>query len=237
MRRKVLFIVNDPVANEGLLRDAFVDNGFDAETFEVVPWSRVDEPAMDVMFPDFADYDVIVALGARWPVSDEALRRSWAGEEMRLLRRADDAGVAVLGVCFGGQLLAAAHGGSVTRSPTPELGWCNLDTDDPQLVPGGPWFQWHFDRFEPPPGAIEVSRNPHASQAFLLGRNLGLQFHPELDSELMKSWIADDRDSDGDIAKLGVDEAELLTLTAELQDDAARRVGQLVRGFIARVGV
>jgi GMP synthase-like glutamine amidotransferase len=236
MTRKVLFIVNDPVANEGLLRDAFVDNGFKVETFEVVPWHRVEEPAIDVTFPGPAGYHVIVALGARWPVYDEALRRSWVGEEMRLLRRADDAGVAVLGVCFGGQLLAAAHGGSVTRSPTPELGWCTLDTDDPKLVPGGPWFQWHFDRFAPPPGAIEVSRNPEASQAFLLGRNLGLQFHPELDSELLKSWIADDRDGAGDIAELGADEAELLTRTIELQDDAARRVGQLVRGFIARVG-
>jgi GMP synthase-like glutamine amidotransferase len=224
------------VAPEALLRAAFADNGFDVETLEVVPWERVSDPAIDVAFPDAGSYDAIVALGARWPVYDHTLRRHWVGDEMRLLHQADQTGVPVLGVCFGGQLLAAAHGGSVTRSPAPELGWYDLETDDADLIPAGPWFQWHFDLFTPPPGAVEIARNPQAPQAFLLRRNLGLQFHPELDLNLLKNWIVDDRDSDGDIVRLGLDEDELLTRTGELQDDAARRMGQLVRGFIARVG-
>jgi GMP synthase-like glutamine amidotransferase len=232
--RKVLFIVNDPVAPAGLLGEAFADNGFDVETFEVVPWDRVDDPAVDVTFPDAAGYRVIVPLGARWPVYDDALRRSWVGAEIRLLHDAHRHGVAVLGVCFGGQLLAAAHGGSVTRSTAPELGWCDLDTDDPALVPPGPWFQWHFDRWTLPPGATEISRNPQASQAFLLRRNLALQFHPELDRALLLRWIADDRDRD--IETLDIDEGELITRTAELEDSARHRVHRLVRGFIARVG-
>ncbi len=233
MARKVLFIVNDPVATAALLGKAFADNGFDADTFEVVPWARVDEPAFDVTFPDPADYDVIVPLGARWPVYDDALRGSWVGAEMRLLQDAHRKGVAVLGVCFGGQLLAAAHGGSVTHSTAPELGWFHLDTDDPALVPPGPWFQWHFDRWTVPPGATEISRNRQASQAFILERNMALQFHPELDSALLLRWLADDRD--GDLPALGVDEGQLLSRTAELECDVARKVGELVRGFIARV--
>ncbi len=234
MTRKVLFIVNDPVATEALLGEAFADNGFDADTFGVVPWTRVDDPAVEVTFPDPAGYDVIVPLGARWPVYDDALRRTWVGAEMRLLCDAHDAGVAVLGVCFGGQLLATAHGGSVTRSGAPELGWFELDTDDPALVPPGPWFQWHFDCWTLPTGATEISRNAQGSQAFLLGRSLALQFHPELDGALLSRWIADDRDRD--IETLGIDENELIARTAELEDDARRRVHQLVRGFIARVG-
>lgn len=230
VRRKVLFIVNDPAATAGLLAEAFADNGFDVETFEVVPWSRVDDPGVDVTFPVPGGYDVVVALGARWAAYDATL--PWVGEEIRLLRDANLAGVAVLGVCFGGQLLAAAHGGTVSRSVTPELGWLGVDTDDSVLVPAGPWFQWHFDRWTLPPGATEISRNAAASQAFVVGRSLALQFHPELDRALLAAWIADDRD--GDIQTLGIDEDELLRRTAELESDTRRRVHQLVRGFISR---
>ena len=230
MARKVLFIVNDPVATAGLLAEAFADNGFDVETFEVVPWPRVGAPAVDVTFPEPGGYDVIVALGARWAAYDATL--PWVGEEIRLLRDAHTAGVAVLGVCFGGQLLAAAHGGSVSPSAAPELGWLGVDTDDSALVPAGPWFQWHFDRWTLPPGATEIARNAAASQAFVVGRSLALQFHPELDRALLGAWIADD--GGRDTAELGIEEGELLRRTAELEVDARRRVHQLVRGFISR---
>jgi GMP synthase-like glutamine amidotransferase len=230
--RTVLFIVNDPVATPALLTDAFADNGFAIDTLEVVPWTRVDDPAFDVAFPDLTSYDVVVPLGARWPVYDPALDSAWVGTEIAQVRHAHDAGVAVLGVCFGGQLLAAAFGGSVSRSSAPELGWFDLDTDDTAVVPEGPWFQWHFDRWTPPPGAIEISRNASASQALTLGRSMAVQFHPELDSALLRRWLADDRD--GDIVRLGLDQDELLSRTAELEADAANRVRALVRGFIAR---
>ena len=41
----------------------------------------------------------------------------------------------------------------------PEIGWHQVGTDAPDLVPGGPWFQWHFDRFDVPPGGVELARN------------------------------------------------------------------------------
>jgi len=227
--RKVLFIVNDPVATAGMLTEAFAGNGFDVQTFEVVPWSRVHDLKVDVTFPEPAGYDVIVALGARWPVYSGL---PWVAAEIRFVRDALSAGAAVLGVCFGGQLLAVAHGGTVTRSAAPELGWFDLDTEDPALVPGGPWFQWHFDRWTLPPGATEIARTAAASQAFLLGHSLALQFHPELDQALLARWIADDRDRD--IENLGVGEDDLLRRTAELESDAKRRVYQLVRTFISR---
>ena len=112
---KVLFIYNEHLATEALLGEAFAEQGFDIDTFEVVPAERVDDPALDVTFPDPAGYDVIVPLGARWPVYDDALRRTWVGSEAQLVRDAADAGVPLLGVCFGGQLLAQAFGGSVQR--------------------------------------------------------------------------------------------------------------------------
>lgn len=230
---KVLFLVNEHLATEALLGESFTESGFDVDTFEVVPAGRIDSPALDVTFPDPAGYDVIVPLGARWPVYDEALQRTWVAAETKLVRDAADAGVALLGVCFGGQLLAHAFGGSVARSTDPEIGWHHVDTDDADLVPGGPWFQWHFDRWTLPPGATEVARTANASQAFVLGRALALQFHPEIDLKLLDLWL--DGDRDGEVVGAGLSHDELRERTIELADDAATRVRALVRGFVTRV--
>lgn len=233
MAPRVLFIHNEHLATEGLLGEAFTECGYDVATFGVVPAERIDDPAGDVVFPDPADYDAIVPLGARWPVYDEALRRTWVGAEMQMMRDAADAGVPTLGVCFGGQLLAQTFGGSVARSATPEIGWYDLASDDENLVPGGRWFEWHFDTWTLPPGAVEIARTADASQAFVLGRAVGLQFHPEVDHELLASWFADDRD--GEVAGFGHTHDELLSATKELEDSAARRVRALVRGFLSLV--
>jgi GMP synthase-like glutamine amidotransferase len=229
----VLFLHNEHLATEGLLGEAFADAGFDIATFTVVPPELIDTPAHQVVFPDPLNYDVIVPLGARWPVYDEALRATWVGAEMALMRDAAAAGVALLGVCFGGQLLAQAFGGSVGRSPAPEIGWYDIATDRPDLVPPGPWFQWHFDRWTPPPGAVEIARSANASQAFVLGRALALQFHPELDTRLLAGWLGGDQD--GEVARFGHTHDELLARTAALQDDAARRIRDLVAGFLSYV--
>ncbi len=60
---KVLFIYNEHLATEALLGEAFTECGFDVDTFEVVPAERIDDPAVDVTFPDPTGYDVIVPLG------------------------------------------------------------------------------------------------------------------------------------------------------------------------------
>ncbi len=233
MPGQVLFIHNDPTAPEGLLGEAFAESGFDVSTFSVVPADRAADPVLDVTFPDPLDYDVIVPLGARWAVYDDRLADRWVGAEIDMVRRALDAGAGVLGVCFGGQLLATALGGTVERSPHPEVGWHEVHSDDPALVPPGPWFQWHFDRLTAPPGALEIARNGSATQAFVAGRALGLQFHPEVDSGLVEQWIAED--DGGDIPGLGLDADDLRARTAELADDAARRLRLLVAGFLDRL--
>lgn len=230
---RVLFLRNEHLATEALLGDAFTDHGFDIETFDVVPTGRNPSSAGPVTFPDPAGYDVIVALGATWPVYDECLRSSWVGDEMLLMRDAAEAGTALLGVCFGGQLLAQAFGGTVSRAPRPEVGWYDVASDRPEIVPGGPWFQWHFDRWTLPPGATELARTAGASQAFVLGRALALQFHPEVDSDLLKVWLA--ADQDGDVLAAGLTHDDLLRRTNELAFDTARRIHRLVGGFLDHV--
>ena len=224
----MLFIYNDPTAPEGLLGEVFAESGFDISTFDVVAPDRPNDPVLDVTFPDPLDYDAIVPLGARWAVYDD--RVPWIADEAAMVRAARDAGVGVLGVCFGGQLLASALGGTVARSPAPEIGWTEVHSDDPALVPAGPWFQWHFDRLTVPPGAVEVARNGSATQAFVQGRALGLQFHPEVDTALVDYWIAEDAGSD--LARLSLDAADILHHTVQVADDAARRLRLLVAGFV-----
>lgn len=223
---------NDHTATEGMLGDVFADCGFDIDTFDVVAPDRGQNPAGEVIFPDPTHYDVIVPLGARWAVYDEALRASWVETEMAMVRQAVATGVGVLGVCFGGQLIAQALGGSVSRSPAPEVGWYEVSSDDDRLVPGGRWFQWHFDRWTPPPGATEIARNANASQAFVMGSALALQFHPELDSDLLEVWLAHD---DASVTEFGRSPDELRLQTKELTDDAASRLHTLVRGFLTEV--
>ncbi|MFN8043564.1 MAG: type 1 glutamine amidotransferase [Mycobacterium sp.] len=235
MSGQVLFIYNDPIAPEALLGETFTELGFDVDTFEVVPADRPDDPVVEVSFPDPTRYDVIVPLGSRWAVYDERL--AWVADEIATVRRAVDAGVGVLGVCFGGQLVATALGGSVQRSDSPEVGWHHVHSSDHDLVPEGPWFQWHFDRFTPPPGSVEIARNDSASQAFVKGRAMGLQFHPELDHDLLELWITDDLrgGGDGDLGRLGLHQDDLRAHTSHHIDDAARRLRRLVRGFLDRV--
>lgn len=228
MAPRVLFLCNDPSAPEALLGDVFADKGFDVNTFDVVPEHRADDPVLAVEFPDPGGYDVIVPLGARWAVYDERL--PWISGEAAMLREALDAGIGVLGVCFGGQLLAHALGGTVARSSQPEIGWCDVHSDHPDLVPPGPWFQWHFDRLAIPPGAVEVARNASAPQAFVQGRAMGLQFHPEVDDALVQRWIAED--GGADLPRLGLDADDIRRRTTELADDAVRRLRLLVDGFL-----
>ena len=56
-------------------------------------------------------------LGAMPSVYDDGPDRGWIEEELAWLRRADEAGVPVLGICFGAQALCAALGGRARPRP------------------------------------------------------------------------------------------------------------------------
>jgi GMP synthase (glutamine-hydrolysing) len=102
---------------------------------------------------------------------------------------------AVLGVCFGHQLLARALGGRVERHPRgPEAGTVEVRLTGPgrrdPLFAGLPdrlsVQQIHEDHVrEPPPRAVILAENGHAPvQAFAHGPYLrAVQFHPEFDAE------------------------------------------------------
>ncbi len=112
----------------------------------------------------------------------------WVSAEIEFLRACVDADVPVLGLCFGGQALAAALGGDVVASEPPEVGWIEVATEDPSLVPEGPWLTFHYFIFEPPPGSEILAVSPAGPAAFRIGSHLGVQFHPEATPEIVAPW-------------------------------------------------
>lgn len=230
---RVLFVQQEHTCPAGLVGDAFAALGYDIEEFAVVPAEKHHAPGLTVTFPDPLRYDAIVALGATWAVYDEAIG-TWVDDEIAFTRDAIAGGVPVLGICFGGQMLAAAIGGEVARAPEPEVGWHPVDTVAPELIGPGPWFQWHFDRFTVPAGVPVLSRTARAIQAFTSGRSLGLQFHPEVTPSILGGWI--DGEGEAQLATQGIDAEALMSQTRALADEAAQRAHELVGCFVRDVG-
>lgn len=158
----------------------------------------------------------------------------WIGYERRLVAHAVADGLPVLGVCFGGQLLAQVLGGVVSRCPQPEIGWRTLDTNDPNRVPAGPWVVWHEDRFSAPPGAETVARTQVSLHAFVMGPHTGVQFHPEVDGTIVGHWVAD-AEAEGRLT--AVQAHELLSGFGSDGRGPEEQARQLFDGFVERAGL
>jgi len=176
--------------------------------------------------PALDGIDHVVVLGAVWSVYDDHPDRAWVADELAWLRQADESGVPVLGICFGGQALAAAFGGRVEAAHRKEIGWSVIDSYDPELIPPGPWLEFHQDRFHPPAHAKVLATNEVGVQAFALGRHLGVQFHPEPDGDLLGLWL--DAGGREEAERHGVDVDRFLARTYAEEPAARARADALV---------
>src|SRR5262249_17341119 len=118
----------------------------------------------------------------------------------------------VLGICLGAQLLAAGAGGRGFANARPGAGGRPVPPrgggwggggllgagGGPGLArrpPRPPGLHWHGDTLDLPAGAVHLASTPVCRhQAFRLGRQVGLQFHCELDPTTIASWVRDDAD-------------------------------------------
>jgi GMP synthase-like glutamine amidotransferase len=140
----------------------------------------------DVRPAGLSGYAGIAVLGSEQTAFDDAL--PWLADELALVTRAVDDGVPVLGICFGGQVLARVLGARVYRLTQPEIGWVRITSQHPSLA-SGPWLSWHQDGFGLPAGAAELAAGGTSVQAFALGPHVGLQFHPEATEPITADWL------------------------------------------------
>ncbi len=230
---RALFVQQDHVSPVGPVGAQLEVRGYAVEEFVVVPESSFHEPNVPAVFPDPQDFDVIVPMGAPWSVYDHVTIGEWVLEEITFLRSAHEAGVPILGICFGGQALATALGGAVERAPEAEVGWYEIESDRPDLVEPGPWFQWHHDRWVAPPGAAVIARTAQAQQAYTIGRSMGVQFHPELTPDELQGWF----DNGGTVYldAHGLDAGALMDRTVRTASESQARSRLLVDRFLDQV--
>src|SRR5579885_3117296 len=119
--------------------------------------------------------------------------------EERLIKRAIEKDMPILGICLGAQLIAKSLGARVTKNKEKEIGWYPLritgegsrDSLFKHLSVEETVFQWHGDKFEIPMGAARLAESPLCpNQAFRFGSSVyGLQFHIEVTPEMISEWL------------------------------------------------
>ncbi len=225
---QVLFLEHDHASPPGPIAERFTELGYKIDRQIIVPASHYHSPNVTFDFPDPTNFDAIVVMGAPWGAWDDATIGNWLLPEIQWLHAADKSEIPVMGICFGGQLLARTHGGSVGRAPRAEIGFSTVWSEVPEL--NGQWFQYHFDRWVTPPGATELARNSLAPQAFSIRRNLALQFHPEVTSSVLRAWI--EVTGDQDIVNDSQDLDILMAHLAANDTHTTQRAHKLVDYFI-----
>ena len=205
-------------------------------------------PAIDGIPEGLDGVDAVVCMGGEMGTYDDA-DHPWLAPLRWLLADAIARRLPVLGVCFGGQLLAAATGGAVQRAIRgPEAGTLliakrDAAAHDPlfaQLPLTPDVIQFHYDEISRlPPGATLLASSPqYPNQAFRVGAaGYGLQCHIETSPATVLSWAHRDAAGVFPAGQLDPDHLERVhaDMTQAWQPFAARFVA-LAAGQLARAG-
>ena len=139
------------------------------------------------------NYALVVILGAPESANDAL---PYLQAEQKLIKKTVDADIPVLGICLGSQLIAKTFGGKVYRGPKKEIGFYHdLRIDNNSKLFSGftnPFtvFHWHGDTFDLPEKAIRLAHSEdYPNQAFQIDSAVGLQFHLEVNAEMVNLWL------------------------------------------------
>ncbi len=149
--------------------------------------------------PGLGDVSALIVLGGAMGALDDE-HHPFLQELKTFIGRVVNAGIPFLGICLGGQLLAAATGARVVSRRWEELGTLPVTLTGEgrrdRLFRGIPdtfsTFQWHHDSFDIPSSGVLLASSaacPH--QAVRVGESAwGLQFHPEVTEEIVSDWCS-----------------------------------------------
>jgi GMP synthase-like glutamine amidotransferase len=185
---RVLAAVHEDDAGPGVFTEAANRHGA-----ELVEWFVPRDPApADAL----QGYDGAVVLGGSQHPDGED-EHPWLGDEKRLIGDLIERHVPVLGVCLGAELVAEVAGGRAVENPAPHIGWTesaltDAGRDDPvlgALPPSFHCFQWHSYSCEIPSGGVRLAVEDSQLDAFRVGDAWGIQFHAEVDPEIIDGWL------------------------------------------------
>lgn len=185
----ILIILHNPKGHTGLIGEKLVARGYTLTTI----CHLCGDP-----LPAIGEFDAVIVFGGKMSVNDCETTCTPLKSEIQWIYDSVAAGVPYLGICLGGQLLARAFGGSVTRHNEQyvEIGYYNLYptidgfTDPAFANTPEKIFQWHNEGFTTPDCAVKLAASDlYPNQAFKIGdAAYGLQFHPEATLEQILHW-------------------------------------------------
>ncbi|MBI4291783.1 MAG: type 1 glutamine amidotransferase [Betaproteobacteria bacterium] len=193
-----------------------------------IPWRLTKIDAGEPVPEEPQAFSGLCFMGGPMSVNDDL---PWIAPVLDLIRAAVRSEIPVIGHCLGGQLMAKALGGLVSRNPVKEIGWGTaraVEGDAAQRWLGELReflaFHWHGETFSIPTGAARILESPFcANQAFALGPHLALQCHVEMTPELIRAWC---RDWDKEVAALAKLTPSVQT-PAQIIEDIEPRVRDL----------
>lgn len=178
----VLLVQNTRIEGSGYLGELLENDGFDITSVN----------AKHDKLPD-KDFSLVVILGAPESANDDL---PYLREEQLLIKNSVEKNIPVLGICLGSQLIAKTFGSNVYAGPKKEIGFYSdlVPSNDSKLFSGfkNPFtvFHWHGDTFDLPEGATRLASSEHyANQAFQYKTAVGLQFHLEVNEEMVNLWL------------------------------------------------
>jgi GMP synthase-like glutamine amidotransferase len=149
--------------------------------------------------PEQDEFDWLIVMGGPMNIYEEE-QYPWLRPEKQFLRKTIAQGKVVIGLCLGGQLIADAIGGRVSKNPHAEMGWLPVTLSEQArknplfsfFPPEPKVFQWHGDTFSALPEEAECIAQSEACghQAFIYNnRVFGFQFHLENTPQIIQSLI------------------------------------------------
>ena len=180
---KVLVIKNAGLEGPGTLGPLLESDGFE---LQIISAKKEKIPPLD--------HSMILIMGAPESANDDL---QYLKDELTLIQNANAQNIPTLGICLGSQLIAKAFGAKVYPGQKKEIGFYNdivIDSGSKSHLFDGmsnPFtvFHWHGDTFDIPQGGQRLAHSELYNQAFQYGFAVGIQFHFEVNSSIIQSWL------------------------------------------------